>query len=169
MHRWHSRAGLDKCHGLLKPIGASGVQKRERRSESHWLNVSPPDLQSLLPAEHFNKASWEQIFSIIFYCSRYSPAGGVGRRKERTNAKYRCKLAPDSYNLHKPPLILTKVGEISSLPSKAASSFSRLPSEKAVPRHSSHGKQRERITSWKERWERRRNPWAFSDVSIGKQ
>lgn len=66
-------------------------------------------------------------FSLLFFIT----AGilqhrEMGRRKERTNAKYLCKPAPDSYNLHEPPLILTNAGEISSLPSKAANFFRQM-------------------------------------------
>lgn len=66
-------------------------------------------------------------FSLLFFITAgIFQHGRVGRRKERTNAKYRCKLAPDSYNLHEPPFILTNAGEISSLPSKAANSFRQV-------------------------------------------
>lgn len=99
--------------------GATGVQKRERHSESHWQNVSPPDLQSLLPMENFNKTSREQVFFTVFYYSKYPPAQGGrdGEKKERTNAKYLHKVTPDSYNLHDPLRILHNAGEISSLSS----------------------------------------------------
>lgn len=55
-HRQQSSIGFDKCHGQVQLIGATGVQRWECGSESHWLNISSLKLQSLLLAEHDDKA-----------------------------------------------------------------------------------------------------------------
>lgn len=98
-------------------------------------------------------------FSLLFFITAgILQHGGVGRRKERTNAKYRCKLAPDSYNLHEPFFMLTNAGEISSLPSKAANSFRQvrvLFLGTAAMENKERGSLPEKKK--KKRWERRRN------------
>lgn len=66
--------------------------------------------------------------SIRLHGSKFSPLffitvsilqhSRMGRRRDRTNAKYLCTLAPDSYNLHSPPFTLHNAGQISSSPLK---------------------------------------------------
>lgn len=105
--------------------GATGVQKRERHSESHWQNVSPPDLQSLLPMENFNKTSREQVFFTVFYYSKYPPAQGgeMGRRRKEQMLSICTKWPQTAITYMILSVYYIMLERFLPFPPKAASSF----------------------------------------------